>query len=115
MQLKWWHYLLIIFYVCDLAVLHYFIFRTKSLSEVTNTVTNNYSDVCGADCQKYIDAKISAIPTSVSQVKTVTNTTVAKKSKIRTVSYLPLSTGPEQERTWNRGEALLATVSPTDL
>lgn len=91
MQIKWWQVVLVVFYVVDLAVLHYFTFRPKSLPKVANTVTNNYTDVCGPDCQKHIDVKIKNLPTS--KPNTVISTSVPKKSKIRRISYLPISTG----------------------
>jgi len=101
MQIKWWQVVLIIFYVVDLAVLHYFTFRTKYLPSATNTTITNYTDVCGLDCQKYIDSKIASIPTTPPQIKTINTPIVARKSKIRTVSYLPISTGGQtQNRDW---------------
>lgn len=93
MQIKWWHILLIVLYVSNLAVLNYFTFRPKSLPKITNTTTTNYTDICGADCQKYIDTKIANIPTPLPQTKTITYIPSVKKTKIRTTSYLPISTG----------------------
>lgn len=101
MNLKWWHVVLIIFYVADLAVLHYFVFRPKKIPSTTNTTTTNYTDVCGSDCQKYIDSKIASLPTNPPQINTINTVFQVKKSKVRSVSYLPISTGGQtMERDW---------------
>ena len=104
MQIKWWQILLILFYVIDLAILHYFIFQPKSIPIITKVAvlpTIAPTDNCGPNCQKYIDDKIASLPTNIPQIKTTNVEPQIKKSKVRTVSYLPISTGGQtMNRDW---------------
>lgn len=89
MQIKWWQVVLIVFYVADLAVLHYYIFQPKPVPIINNVAvlpTITPTDSCGPECQKYIDSKINNLPTPKPNIIAPT----IKKTKIKNVSYLPM-------------------------
>jgi hypothetical protein len=102
MQLKWWHVVLITFYVADLSLLHYYVFYRPVPPVVTNNIIQPTAapvDTCGPECQKYINNKISSIPTPSAIVVAAA---AAKKSKVRTVSYLPISNnGSTGSNNWD--------------
>lgn len=76
----------------DLVILNIFIYRLyrRPLPVIVNNppvVTQQITDACGPECQKYIDSKIIAFPTaSPSPIKVV----IPTHTKVRTISYLPV-------------------------
>lgn len=81
-------FLLIIFLV-DLGLIHYFLFNlwSRPLPLVPPS-----ADSCGSECQKYINSKISEskviLPPPIPTEKPIATT----RTKVRSVSYLPIST-----------------------
>ena len=105
--------MLVVFGVADYGILHYFTFKKPPQSIITNVTapaTVSPIDSCGPTCQQYVDDKISQSLANLPTPKP--NEIIApviKKSKIRTVSYLPLSTGGQtMNRDWTN-------LSGTDL
>ncbi len=93
MQIKWWHIVLIVIYVVNLAVLDYFVFLKKTPPSVVTNIIE----------QKIIPTSILT-PTSVpvnTQTPTFTPAVSKPRPKIRNVSYLPISTsGSTQSNDW---------------
>ena len=65
---------------------------TQPELQITSFAQAIPADNCGANCQAYIDSRIShPTPTPTPTPKTIVP--AAPKAKVRTISYLPISTG----------------------
>jgi hypothetical protein len=96
MSFRWWHAVVLAFIAVDIAVLNYFSFislRRSNTVSPTITAIPTVNDQCPSTCQQYVDQKIAALPTMVSTKPIITAAAVPAKTKVRTVSYLPISIG----------------------
>jgi len=100
MTLKWWHVVLIILYVINLAILDFFVFSQKTPPPVINNIIE----------PKIVPTSIITPTSTITPTLTPTPTSIPQKprSKIRNVSYLPISTsGSTMSNSW-------ANLSGTD-